>query len=281
MRLISGKYIQINEFNLYLADITEMLLEHFDTLENDNSVIILGTYVRRGLNVAYFRELYPGKKIIIYQLEAMMDNDLPWHAPNIVFNNIRGADEIWDYDLLNIKYLSWKNIKVDKFVPIRATRAIDRNWEETEEDIDVLFYGFLNERRADILNKLQQRLYGNVSIVTLSNVGLLQLDHFIRRSKIILNLHAFEPYNRQEQVRMLYPVMNGKYVLSEPSQANYFGESICEVHQDKLHIQINHALKDGFYKKKAKKAKGLFIKTTLHEVDYQQHKNRMEKKWPI
>jgi len=281
MRLISGKHIQINEFNLYFADITEMLLEHFDTPENDNSVIILGSYVKKGYNTNFFRGLYPGKKIVIYQLEAMMDNSLPWHAPSLVLGNIVGADEIWDYDLLNIKYLSWKGIKVDKFVPIRATKAIDRKWEEVEEDIDVLFYGFLNERRADILNKLQQRLYGDVSIVTLSNVGMLQLDDFIRRSKIILNLHAFDPYNRQEQVRMFYPIMNEKYVLSEPSQANYFGKSICEVGKDKLHIQINHALKDDFYKEKAKEAKKLFIKTTLRKADYQKHKKSMEKAWPI
>jgi len=281
MRLICGKHIQINEFNLYFSDISEMLLEHFDLPEYDNSVIILGSYVKKGNSVAHFRELYPDKKIIIYQLEPMMYNDLPWHAPSIVFNNIREADEIWDYDLLNIKYLSWQNIKVDKFVPIRATQAIDRQWEETEEDIDVLFYGFINERRADILNKLQQRLYGNVSIATVSNITQLKLDEFIRRSKIILNLHAFRPHNRQEQVRIFYPIMNQKYVLSEPSQANYFGESLCEVHKDKLHIQINHILKDDLYKGKAIRAKELFLKETLLKADYQKHINNMEKKWPI
>ena len=47
-------------------------------------------------------------------------------------------------------------------------------------------------------------------------------------SKTILNLHAFEPYNRQEQVRMFYPVINSKTIISETSQLNNMPKCIIE-----------------------------------------------------
>ena len=49
------------------------------------------------------------------------------------------------------------------------------------------------------------------------NVYGSKLEELIARSKIVLNIHAFEGYKNQEVVRMMLPLHNDITVLSEHS----------------------------------------------------------------
>lgn len=257
---INGKYIIINEYNHYFDHVAKMLLEYYDTHDYNDTVFLLGVYCKTPME--YFRELYPGKKLIVYQLEQLFSGGFNWHDPKSIITNIKKADEIWDYDLLNITYLKWHEVIVDKFSPMRYTNSLyNPSITNSNCDIDVLFYGFINERRFKILQTLQSAFYDKISIVWLYGIDYEHLDEYINRSKIILNLHISEPYNRQEQVRMFYPIINGKCVVSETSQQNYLSNSIVESNTESLTQTISGIIESGVWGDIGTKARNSFVLT--------------------
>jgi hypothetical protein len=72
---------------------------------------------------------------------------------------------------------------------------------------------------------------------------------YIENSKIVLNLHAFEPWSRQEQERIGFLLANKKCVISEISQENYFGDAILESDVNTLTNRILFALSDDRWKR--------------------------------
>lgn len=228
--IIKGNYIIIHQLNIFFNHVSLMLLEHFDTPKYSNTVFSVGTYIK--ISFKKLQEIFPNKRIIIYQLEQLMD--LPtWQSVSEIVENIREANEIWDYDNLNVLYLkNYCGIKVNKIVPLLFTKSLEKNLIKDNPEFDVLFYGFLNQRRFNIFNQLQNELYGKIKLIWI--YGTFDLDKHIANSKVILNLHAAEPWNRQEQVRMFYPIINGKTVISETSQLNNMPNEIIETNTDKL-----------------------------------------------
>jgi len=248
MKTIEGKYLTINEYNIFFSDISKMLLEHFDNKYMKDTVIVLGSYIK--FSAPELKKMYPGKKLIIYQLEQLIK--IPgdtWHNTDQTIKNLIGADEIWDYDQLNIKFLEiYHNICVDRYVPMRYTKSLDRGMSyNNKEDIDLLFYGQLFGRRLRIVQKLEQRIYGKINFVTLFGIHGEQLDEYIRRSKIVLNLHAFEPYHRQEQSRIFYLLNNGRCILSEKSQLNNFKDIIVECDENTIVSKLEYLLSNNKY----------------------------------
>jgi hypothetical protein len=81
-----------------------------------------------------------------------------------------------------------------------------------EEDIDILLYGSLNERRLNILKQLHNI---GLKVEALFGVYGKQRDHYISRSKIVLNIHYYEA-KVFEIVRVYYLLANKKFVISEP-----------------------------------------------------------------
>jgi hypothetical protein len=238
--LVQGRHIWIHRLDAFgFDDVVEMLLEHMDSPEHAGKVIILGAYIH--WPVSHFRQLYPGRKVVIYQLEQMVGS-VTWHPVPRIVEHLRGADEIWDLDPLNATFLSWCGVEVDQVLPMRYTRALERIALQPEPGIDVLFYGYLNERRFRIVRELEQQLYNRIKLVWLYGVTGPELDQYIAGSRIVLNLHAFEPWNRQEQVRIFYPLINGRLVVSEVSEYNAFGDAIVEVEPEQLADTLLHWL---------------------------------------
>lgn len=65
------------------------------------------------------------------------------------------------------------------------------------------------------------------------------MEHFISRSKIILNIHANENH-RQEQIRINYLLTNNKCIISEKSNINYFDNLINEVSGDNIDMLVEN-----------------------------------------
>ena len=221
--IITGKFIKIHELNKFFSHVTSMMLEHFDNHKYENTTFLLGTYILE--SVIDIKKLFPGRRIIAYQLEQLMAGS-NWHSVKKTMSNLVGADEIWDFDFLNSAFLAENGIKVDRLVPILHTRSLQNIEFKEDPFFDVLFYGYMNERRFKIFHDLQKCLYGKIKLNWI--YGSCDIDKYIQDSKVILNLHAFEPYNRQEQVRMFYPIINYKTVISEASQLNNLSGSIIE-----------------------------------------------------
>jgi hypothetical protein len=99
------------------------------------------------------------------------------------------------------------------------------------KDIDILFYGCLNERRSFVIEQL--KTFANVAAVT--GVYGEELFGLISRAKIVLNLHFYES-SIFEAVRVSFLLANRKAVVSEVNAntdipAHYAG-SVCATPYD-------------------------------------------------
>lgn len=162
--------------------------------------------------------------------------------------------------LVNKAFLKEHGILVDEVKPLTYCESLEEISSNVTPEIDVLFYGNLNKRRANVLAGLSYYFYHQgVSVSWISNMGYDTQMKYIEKSKIILNLHHTETYNRQEQTRIFYALINKKCVISEPSQRNYFGEAIVEA--SNLAAGIKGLLANDEYKKQAKRGHELFKET--------------------
>ena len=245
--------MEVYRFNHVFDHIEVTLREHFGNRpEYDKTLVVLGYNVLKSLD--FLRVKYPGFKIVIYQLEHLMTGS-PW-VNRGCYDILKSADEVWDYDELNIRWMADNyKIKADKFLPLLYTNALKRipPIKKDECDIDVLFYGYIHERRARLLINLQHVMAGKFKVFDLYGVWGEDLDEYIRRAKIIINLRS-RPQGRQEQPRIYYPVINGRCVLSERNELNYFGDAIIEEDYLKMVDKIMNMLKTGEWLDVAQKA---------------------------
>ena len=84
-----------------------------------------------------------------------------------------------------------------------------------KKDVDVLFYGSVNERRNDIIQKIAAK---GLMVKTLFGVYGRERDEWVERSKLVLNHHF---YNSQifEIVRVFYLMTNSVAVVGEVNES--------------------------------------------------------------
>lgn len=118
--------------------------------------------------------------------------------------------EVWDYSKLNIVELNKLGIKA-KHCPLGYSSCLERiKPNEVEQDIDVLFYGSINQRREKLLLQLHEKCKLQVAF----GIYGAPLDALIARAKIIANIH-FYPTAIHEITRTSYLMANKKFVVSE------------------------------------------------------------------
>jgi hypothetical protein len=235
-----------------------------DDILHTNSLFILGYNILP--DISHFRKNYPGKKIIIYQLEQLHPHSMWVNEKNKEI--LAAADEVWDYDESNIVFML-ENYQVNaKFHPILYSKTLETIKTVENPDIDILFYGYMFPRRAKIVHALQMKL-GTYRIFDLFGVWGEELDTYISRSKIILNIHTDEPNIAvQEQVRMFYAVENHKCVVSEFTRKNYMGKSIVQATAEHIPGTCEHLLKTEKWKEVAASAKDEFIKSNVANMEH-------------
>lgn len=212
--------------------ISSMIEENYSFLNRNNFPISLGAH--NFLSVYDIKKKFDLKKLIVYQLEPLVDDH--WWKPENIIKNISFADEIWDYDIENIQVLKNNGINA-KFRPILYCNSLKNLKNHENPDIDILFYGTLTSRRLEILKKISLNIQHNIVIIT--NLEGKNLEHFISRSKIILNIHANKNH-RQEQIRINYLLTNNKCIISEKSNINYFDSLINEVSGDNIDMLVEN-----------------------------------------
>jgi len=252
--------------NIFFDNVATMVLDYFDVPDRNNTIFVLGSYAFQP--ISYFRSNFPNKKIVIYQLEQMMGGQ-NFNNPHTIIKNIVGADEIWDYDHLNIHWMSKFDVKVDRLVPMLYSKKLEWNTAPQENpDFDSIFMGFLTKDRFEFFRKFQRDSYGKLKFSWI--YGDDNIEKHTLRSKTFLNIHAFEPWNRQEQVRMFVPIINKRTVVSQVSQRNYLEESIVEVDQDLILESLIDICRSDKWKNFGIKARDIFIEKT----------NSLLKQWP-
>ena len=152
-------------------------------------------------------DVLPGS--IVYNLEQISDLS-PWIGP--VYRSLLSRFTVWDYSRRNLQAIgSIADCRRLHLVPIGYVPQLTRIPLAPSEDIDVLFYGAVNQRRREALLALQRAGVG-VRIET-RTYGRAR-DELISRAKVVLNVH-FYPTAIFEIVRVSYLLANRKAVVGE------------------------------------------------------------------
>jgi hypothetical protein len=202
----------------------------------------------------------------MYNWEQLCGGNKWFNIPSY-HNNMIGADELWDYDELNSDYLRmYHDTMVDKLYPLKYTPTLDRITSNVDPAIDILFYGLVNERRSKIISKIRFKSYNKFNVVVVAGGDHPLNDKFIADSKIILNIHAFDPWHREEQERIGFLLSNSKCVLSETSQLTHFGGAIVDSNSDDMFDSIVDLLKDDKWRTVASNGYDRFKAATCNKI---------------
>lgn len=123
---------------------------------------------------------------------------------------------VWDYSAKNLEEWHRGGAARTVHVPLGYDPSLRSLTPALPEpDVDVLFYGSVNERRAQVLQELKDR---GVVVGTMFGGYGLERDAAIARSRLVLNLHFYES-GILELPRLSYLWANRKPVLCEINPA--------------------------------------------------------------
>ena len=183
--------LKINfEFNIIIIDKIEEIIN-----TNSNTILFLFlysfnddifNYINRNLITTILINTENYKNFnVTEKIEIMLSNNLNFY--------------IFDYNPINIKYYknTYPNIKI-YYIPLLYNIFLENYYNSNilkkinynEKDIDIIFFGTINERRNNILQPLKEKY----NILIISDIFLLshsELFNYIERSKIILNIYYY------------------------------------------------------------------------------------------
>ena len=148
-------------------------------------------------------------RIVVYNLEQVV-GESQWIKP--VYVALVRRHTTWDYSPRNIA--QWRRFACAndiRHVPIGYAPELTRIAHPEDRDIDVLFYGTVNERRAGILRGLEEA--GLRVSVLVGSFGA-ERDAAIARARVVLSMHFFRS-QIFEAVRVSYLLANRKAVVAE------------------------------------------------------------------
>lgn len=156
--------------------------------------------------IAAAKSAWPHTTSVIYNTEhiasAAMSND---------YLSFLMRHEVWDYSADNAAALSTLLGKPVRHVPFGYVPELTRITPAPEQDIDVLFYGSMNERRRKVLDEL---MAAGLNVVHVFGVYGAERDDLIAGAKVVLNMHYYMP-GHFETLRVGYLLANRKAVVSE------------------------------------------------------------------
>ncbi|ACL64765.1 conserved hypothetical protein [Anaeromyxobacter dehalogenans 2CP-1] len=147
------------------------------------------------------------KDAILYNLEQV-DSGSPWLTAPV--RALLAAHEVWDYSPRNAARYAMLGLPAPRVVPIGFVPGLCRI-PPAPEDVDVLFYGSMNPRRARVIEALRAR---GLSVETAFGLYGAARDARIARARVVLNVHFYEA-KVFEIVRVSYLLANRRCVVSE------------------------------------------------------------------
>lgn len=181
------------------------------------------------------RELFDSLKsrpFILYQLEQLDPQyGLTQNIPEYT-ELMQAATHIWEYSHVGLNYLRRGQLgEKTSFLPPSFHRSLEKFRPREDPDIDVFFYGSVSDRRAHVLETLRAE---GVRAVNSFGVYGSELDEYIRRAKIILNLHMWDGLSVLETVRLSYLLANRSFVVSEHGDHNPYEDGVAFADYDNL-----------------------------------------------
>jgi hypothetical protein len=148
------------------------------------------------------------KTSIIINTEQLSADRLPWHDK---IDRWVTRFETWDYSERNLAPLKEIGAREPKLLRLGFHKQLTRIHKSTPQDIDVLFYGSIGDRRKKIIEDLKAT---GSSVMAVFGVYGEERDKLIARSKVVLNLHHYDSHVF-EIVRVFYLLINAKAVVGE------------------------------------------------------------------
>ena len=144
---------------------------------------------------------------VLYNVEQIKDNPA-WVTPQ--FLEVHKNNRVWDFCQANVDAFKELGVEVENILPIGYVEQLTRI-KHRAPDNDVMFCGWLNQRRVDCLNGM---IGAGLSLKHFSTVYGAQRDVHIGGTKLMLNVQAIPP-KVFEIVRISYYLANKMPVLSE------------------------------------------------------------------
>jgi hypothetical protein len=172
-----------------------------------------------------------GKPYIVYQVEQLDDargllNEWPEY-----WELLANATEIWDYGPSSTQYLrDWGFPRV-AYLPPGFHPCIESFRPSPEPDFEVAFCGASHPRRKVTLDALAAK---GLKIAFIYGVYGAERNAILARSKIILNVHAWDDLNALETVRLSLMLANHCFVISEVGDHNPYGAGLVYAGYDAL-----------------------------------------------
>lgn len=149
---------------------------------------------------------------ILYNFEQLREG-YPWYREPYL--SLLRRHRVWDFSAHNVEHLRRGGIApAARHVPVGYVPQLERV-ARTDEDVDVLFFGIVTERRQRVLDALA---HAGLKVVALRGVFGAERDLWIARARIVLNLRHTEG-GLFESLRVLYLLANRKAVVTEAPAA--------------------------------------------------------------
>lgn len=181
--LLSNVFNKLN-FKAFTYNNNLFSLELLDLCKPYNNIYFF-FFFPQGLLTRYPGIDLPKNRYYLYQLEQLNQNLFRYQNVNSIEKLIENSIYTFDYSEINLQfypnYLKYKIKLLAPFIQIIPNYYINKS-------IDILFIGTITDRRKKILDKLQEKY----NIVILEKVFGENLNNYIKISKIVLNLHAFD-----------------------------------------------------------------------------------------
>lgn len=174
----------------------------FNNIEPSAINILIGCHL---LDPSFIAQI-PSSTIILNTEQVYGETD--WNKPIFAWAK---HFQIWDYSPKNIEKLNQLGVDRTKLFRIGFQKELARLDLSGPKDIDVLFYGSVNERRKAIIDGLEAR---GLKVKVLFGVYGKDRDEWIERSKVVLNHHYYES-QIFEIVRVFYLLTNSVAVIGE------------------------------------------------------------------
>ncbi|MFO1056689.1 MAG: hypothetical protein U1E53_06935 [Dongiaceae bacterium] len=232
----------------------------------DNEPIADGVniYLRaHRLDPAAAARVPPGS--VIYNLEQIYEAS-PWLGQT--YRDLLGRFTVWDYSRRNLAAIAamaeQRNLQ---FVPLGYVPQLTRIAPATDQDIDLLFYGRLNQHRRTVLAEMAR---SGLRLRIGRDLRDAERDALIARARLVLNLH-FYPTAIFEIVRVSYLLANGKAVVAECGPATEIDDdmraAVAAVPRERLCETVLALLRDDAARHElGRRGQAIFARRRLPEI---------------
>lgn len=163
------------------------------------------------------KSLLQADNAVVYNFEQF-DINSNWFSRDYVY--LLKSKPYWDYSRVNIEALRKAHPEAKaSHVPFAYDSSLDYSYVKRDvfrvkpKDIDVLFFGSINDRRAKVIDEIRKV---GLNIQAVFGVYGQELSVLVHRSKVVLNMHYYDS-SVFEAVRVIPLLASRVPVVSEKS----------------------------------------------------------------